>query len=137
MTMRSSSWQHRRAVVDDSVSSWEIRRLIAEHLGIAVEHVIDDAHLAEDLGADWLDRLELMIAIEDRFGVEITDDEADQICAVGDLVRHVESCGGKLTAAAPEPRRRAAVATHKVTHKVWARRIRHAWKLSSTAVAGW
>src|SRR5262245_59645467 len=132
MTMRSSSWQHRRAVVDDSVSSWEIRRLIAEHLGIAVEHVIDDAHLAEDLGADWLDRLELMIAIEDRFGVEITDDEADQICAVGDLVRHVESCGGKLTAVAPETRRSADAALHKV----WARRIRHAWELSSTAVAG-
>jgi acyl carrier protein len=133
MTMRSSSWQHRTPVVEDSVASWEIRRLIAEHLEIAVEHVIDDAHLAEDLGADWLDRLELMIAIEDRFGVEITDDEADQICAVGDLIRHVESCGGKLTAVAPEPRRRAAAAMHKV----WARRIRHAWKLSSTAVAGW
>jgi acyl carrier protein len=133
MTMRSSSWQHRTAVVEDSVSSWEIRRLIAEHLGIAVEHVIDDAHLAEDLGAAWLDRLELMIAIEDRFGVEITDDEADQICAVGDLIRHVESCGGKLTAAAPEPRRSTAAPTHKV----WARRIRHAWKLSSTAATGW
>lgn len=133
MTMRSLSWQHRTAVVEDSVASWEIRRLIAEHLGIAVEHVIDDAHLADDLGADWLDRLELMIAIEDRFGVEITDDEADQICAVGDLISHVEGCGGKLTAVAPAPRRSAAAPTHKV----WARRIRHAWKLSSTAVAGW
>jgi acyl carrier protein len=133
MTMRSSSWQHRTAVGEDSVSSWEIRRLIAEHLGIAVEHFVDDAHLADDLGADWLDRLELMIAIEDRFGVEITDDEADQICAVGDLISHVESCGGKLTAGAPEVRRSAAPAPHKV----WARRIRHAWKLSSTAVAGW
>jgi acyl carrier protein len=134
MTMRSSSWQHRTAVAHDSAASWEIRRVIADHLGIAIEHVSDDAHLADDLGADWLDRLELMIAIEDRFGVEIKDDEADQICAVGDLIRHVESCGGMLTAAAPELRRGAAAATHKL----WApRRIRHAWKLSNMAVAGW
>ena len=111
----------------------KVRDLIAEHLGIDAKRVSNEAHFRKDLGADWLDRLELMIAIEDRFGVEITDDEADQICAVGDLIRHVESCGGKLTAAAPELRRRAAPAAHKV----WARRIRHAWKLSSTAVAGW
>src|SRR5262245_13013333 len=133
MTMRNSSWQYRTPVVEDSVASWELRRLIAEQLGVAVDRVMVDAELSEDLGATRLARLELMIAIEDRFGVEITDDEADQICAVGDLIRHVESCGGKLTAVAPEPRRSAAAAMHKV----WARRIRHAWKLSSTAVTGW
>ena len=91
MTMRSSSWQHQTAVVEDSAASWEIRRLIAEHLGIAVEHVSDDAHLADDLGADWLDRLELVIVIEDRFGVEIGDDVVDRIEAVGDLIRILEA----------------------------------------------
>jgi acyl carrier protein len=116
MTMRSSSWQHRTAAAEDSIASWEIRRLIAGHLGVDVEHISDDAHLADDLGADWLDRLELMIAIEDRFAVEISDDEADQICAVGDLIHHVESCGGKLTGVAPELRR----STAKAMHKVWA-----------------
>ena len=48
------------------------------------------AHLTNDLGADWLDRLELMIVIEDQFpAVEITDDDVDQIEVVGDLIRHI------------------------------------------------
>jgi acyl carrier protein len=54
--------------------------------------VTDDAHLTDDLGADWLDRLELMIVIEDRFAdVVITDEDVDQLEVVGDLIRHIES----------------------------------------------
>ena len=69
----------------------EIRTLIAKHLDVDVEHVTDDANFVHDLGADWLDRLELMILIEDRFGgLEITDNQADQIQVVGDLMRYIE-----------------------------------------------
>lgn len=70
----------------------DVRALIATHLGVNVCRVIDQAHLIDDLGADWLDRLDLMIAVEDRFaGVEITDADVDRIELVGDLIRHIET----------------------------------------------
>jgi acyl carrier protein len=54
--------------------------------------VTDEAHFTDDLGADWLDRLELMMVIEDRFtDVVITDEDVDQIEVVGDLIRHIEN----------------------------------------------
>jgi acyl carrier protein len=69
-----------------------VRNVIAAQLDVKLKRVTDGARLAEDLGADWLDRLELMIAIEDQFaGVEIGDDEADQLARVGDLIRFVEA----------------------------------------------
>jgi acyl carrier protein len=70
----------------------DVRTLIANQLGVDVKHVTDEAHFTDDLGADWLDRLELMIVIEDRFAdVVITDEDADQIEVVGDLIRHIEN----------------------------------------------
>ena len=70
----------------------DVRTLIADHLGVSVARVIDEAHFTDDLGADWLDRLDLMIAVEDQFaGVEITDDDVDRIEVVGDLIRHIET----------------------------------------------
>jgi acyl carrier protein len=70
----------------------DVRTLIANHLGVSVRRVTDDAHLTDDLGADWLDRLDLMIVVEDQFaGVEITDDDVDRIEVVGDLIRHIET----------------------------------------------
>jgi acyl carrier protein len=70
----------------------DVRTLIAHQLGVDVKRVTDEAHFSDDLGADWLDRLELMIVIEDRFvDVVITDEDVDQIEVVGDLIRHIES----------------------------------------------
>jgi acyl carrier protein len=70
----------------------DVRLLIASHLGVSVGRVTDQAHLIDDLGADWLDRLDLMIAVEDQFaGVEITDADVDRIEFVGDLIRHIET----------------------------------------------
>jgi acyl carrier protein len=70
----------------------DVRTLVAHQLGIDVKRVTDEAHFSHDLGADWLDRLELMIAIEDRFvNIEITDEEVDQIEVVGDLILHIEN----------------------------------------------
>ena len=81
-----------RAITTCGGVATEVRNLIADRLGVAADRISDDAHFADDLGADWLDRLELMIAIEDQFtGVEIADDVADQMLAVGDLIRFVES----------------------------------------------
>src|SRR5215471_5498108 len=58
----------------------KMRALIAEQLHVDITRVTEDASFSEDLGANWLDRLELMIRVEDQFvDVEITDDDADQI----------------------------------------------------------
>src|SRR6266566_4011363 len=74
----------------------DVRTLIADHLGVSIARVIDEAHFTDDLGADWLDRLDLMIAVEDQFaGVEITDDDVDRIEVVGDLIRHIETLDGE------------------------------------------
>jgi acyl carrier protein len=70
----------------------KVREIIAEHLGVASDRLTDEARLRDDLGADWLDRLELMIAIEDQVaGIEIEDVVVDQIDTVGDLMRVIES----------------------------------------------
>jgi acyl carrier protein len=69
-----------------------VRALIARHLGIDIGCFTDDASFIDDLRADWLDCLELMIVIEDHFpGLEIPEDDADQIQFVGDLIRYIES----------------------------------------------
>jgi acyl carrier protein len=78
------------------LASGKVRALIAKHLGVAIERVTDDAHFADDLGADWLDRVELVIAIEDQFvGVEITDDDVDRMNVVADLIRCIEQGAGE------------------------------------------
>jgi acyl carrier protein len=75
----------------------EIRALVAKHLDVDVGRVTDEAHFCHDLGADWLDRLELLILIEDQFAdVEIADDDADPIEVVGDLIRYVEGAQGRV-----------------------------------------
>jgi len=70
----------------------DVRTLIARQLEVDIKRVTDEAHFTDDLGADWLDRLELMLAIEDQFAdVEMTDNDVDQIDVVGDLIRYLES----------------------------------------------
>jgi acyl carrier protein len=75
-----------------ALAASDVRTFVANHLGVNVSRVTDEAHFTDDLGADWLDRLDLMIAIEDQFaGVEITDDDVDRMELVGDLIRHIEN----------------------------------------------
>jgi acyl carrier protein len=76
----------------DVFAAKDLRTLIANHLGIDIKRVTDEAHFRDDLGADWLDRLDLMIVIEERFAdMEINDTDIDQIDVVGDLIRYVET----------------------------------------------
>jgi acyl carrier protein len=76
--------------MNDSLAA-KVRSVIAEHFGVDAKRLTDEARF-RDLGADWLDRLELMIAIEDQVpGVEIADVVADQIDTVGDLMRVIAS----------------------------------------------
>ena len=80
------------AATSEVLACNDVRTLIANQLGVDVKRVTDEAYLTDDLGADWLDRLELMIVIEDRFAdVVITDEDVDQIEVVGDLIGHIEN----------------------------------------------
>jgi acyl carrier protein len=81
-----------KATAMREILAFNIRTLIANQLGVDIKRVTDEAHFTDDLGADWLDRLELMIVIEDQFAdVLITDEDVDQIEVVGDLIRHIET----------------------------------------------
>ena len=91
MTLGSLSPTQRAAPpVDFDIN--KVRTLIAEYLGIDVKRVTDEARFSDDLGLDWLDRLELMILIEDEFAeIEISESDASQIEVVGDLIRMLRS----------------------------------------------
>ena len=96
MTTTSFKWSQKATAKREVLASNDVCTLIANQLGVDVKRVTDEAHFTDDLGADWLDRLELMIVIEDRFAdVEITDEEVDQLEVVGDLIRHIESVGSE------------------------------------------
>jgi acyl carrier protein len=68
-----------------------IRALIAEHLAVEHCHISDEAEFLRDFGVDWLDCLELVIVMEEHFGIEIPDKLVDEIRAVGDLIRLIEA----------------------------------------------
>jgi acyl carrier protein len=67
-----------------------VRKIIVEHLGVDADKVIDSANFMEDLGADSLDTVELVMAFEEEFGVEIPDDAAETIVTVGDAIKFLE-----------------------------------------------
>jgi len=70
----------------------DVCTLVAKQLGVDLEFVTSETHFTNDLGANLLDRVELMLAIEAKFaGVEITDDDVEQIQVVGDLIRHLNA----------------------------------------------
>ncbi len=68
-----------------------VRAIIAEQLGVKLEEVTDTASFIEDLGADSLDTVELVMALEEEFGVEIPDEDAEKMGSVGDAIKYIES----------------------------------------------
>ncbi len=67
-----------------------VKSIIVEQLGVDADEVTPDASFVEDLGADSLDQVELIMAFEEEFGVEISDDEAEKIRKVKDAVDYIE-----------------------------------------------
>jgi acyl carrier protein len=67
-----------------------VKAIIVEQLGVDAEEVTSDASFVEDLGADSLDTVELIMAFEEEFGVEISDDEAEKIRKVRDAVEYID-----------------------------------------------
>ena len=67
-----------------------VKKIVVDHLGVDAEKVVESASFIDDLGADSLDTVELVMAFEEEFGVEIPDDAADSILTVGDAVKFIE-----------------------------------------------
>ena len=67
-----------------------VKKIVVEHLGVEADKVTDNASFIDDLGADSLDTVELVMAFEEEFGCEIPDDAAEQIQTVGDAVKFLE-----------------------------------------------
>jgi acyl carrier protein len=67
-----------------------VKKIVIEHLGVEPEKVIDSANFIDDLGADSLDTVELVMAFEEEFNVEIPDDAAETIVTVGDAIKFLE-----------------------------------------------
>jgi len=70
-----------------------VKSIIVEQLGVDADEVQPEASFVEDLGADSLDTVELIMAFEEEFGVEISDDEAEKIRKVKDAVDYIEKRG--------------------------------------------
>jgi len=68
----------------------KVRGIIVEQLGVTAEQATLDASFIEDLGADSLDTVELVMAFEEEFGVEVPDEDAEKLLKVGDVVKYIE-----------------------------------------------
>ena len=74
-----------------SETAAKIKKIVAEHLGVDEAKVGDTSAFVDDLGADSLDQVELVMAFEEAFGIEIPDDAAEKIVTVQDAVNYVDS----------------------------------------------
>ena len=68
-----------------------VREIIVNELGVEAEKVTNDASFVEDLGADSLDTVELVMAFEEEFGIDIPDEDAEQMRTVGDAIKYLRN----------------------------------------------
>ena len=68
----------------------KIKKIVVENLGVSEDQVTDDAQFAQDLGADSLDQVELVMAFEEHFDAEIPDEAAEKLTTVGDAIKYIE-----------------------------------------------
>lgn len=69
----------------------KVKKIVVEQLGVSEEQVTPEAKFIEDLGADSLDQVELVMALEEEFGSDIPDEDAEKLQTVGDAIKYVES----------------------------------------------
>jgi acyl carrier protein len=67
-----------------------VKKIVVEHLNVEADKVVPGASFIDDLGADSLDTVELVMAFEEEFGIEIPDDAAESIVTVGDAVKYID-----------------------------------------------
>jgi acyl carrier protein len=68
----------------------KIVEIIVEQLGVKPEEVTPEASFVDDLGADSLDTVELVMALEEEFGIEVPDEDAEKLVTVGDAIKYIE-----------------------------------------------
>ena len=68
-----------------------VKKIVLDHLGVAEDKVVENASFIDDLGADSLDTVELVMAFEEEFGCEIPDDAAEKIMTIKDAIEFIES----------------------------------------------
>ena len=69
----------------------KVKKMVSDHLGVEESKVMEEANFIDDLGADSLDTVELVMAFEEEFGSEISDSDAEKILTVGDAIKFIES----------------------------------------------
>ena len=69
----------------------KVKKIVVEQLGVSEDQVTPEAKFIEDLGADSLDQVELVMALEEAFGSDIPDEDAEKLTTVGDVIAYVES----------------------------------------------
>ena len=69
----------------------KVKEIVVEQLGVSEDQVTPEAKFIEDLGADSLDQVELVMALEEKFGADIPDEDAEKLTTVGDAIKYVES----------------------------------------------
>lgn len=74
-----------------TTTAQRVTKIIAQHLGVDEDKVVEDASFIKDLGADSLDTVELVMAFEEEFGIEIIDEEAENIQTVSDAIKTIEA----------------------------------------------
>ena len=72
-----------------------VKKIVVEHLGVEPDKVNDQASFIDDLGADSLDTVELVMAFEEEFSVEVPDEDAEKLQTVGDVVKYIEEKAAK------------------------------------------
>ena len=73
----------------------KVKEIICEQLGVSEEEVTPEASFIEDLGADSLDIVELVMAFEEEFSVEVPDEDAEKLQTVGDVIKYIEEKASK------------------------------------------
>ena len=76
--------------MSDDIQS-KVKKIVSEHLGLEETKVTDESSFIDDLGADSLDTVELVMAFEEEFGSEISDSDAEKILTVGDAVKFIDN----------------------------------------------
>lgn len=76
-----------------------VKGIVVDQLNVAPDEVTAEASFIEDLGADSLDVVELVMALEEEFGISIADEDAEKIVTVGDAVKYIESHAGDASGA--------------------------------------
>ena len=73
----------------------KVKAIVAEQFGVKIEEVKEDAKFIDDLGADSLDTVELVMALEEEFGAEIPDEDAEKLTTVGEAIKYIDEKAAK------------------------------------------